>query len=48
MFIKGVAMSQLISATRSLLIKEEAKELRIAEKQKLLIPLVLAFLKKWG
>ena len=45
-FIKAVTRLQLISAARSLLAKEEAKELRTAEKQKLLVPLALAFLKK--
>ena len=45
-FIKAVTRSQLISAAKSLLSKEEAKELRTAEKQKLLVPLALAFLKK--
>ena len=45
-FIKAVTRSQLISAAKSLLSKEEAKGLRTAEKQKLLVPLALAFLKK--
>ena len=45
-FIKSVTKSQLISAARSLLAKEEVKELRTTEKQKLLVSLALAFLKK--
>ena len=45
-FVKAVTRPQLMSAARSLLSQEEAKDLRKAEKQKLLIPLVLAFLKK--
>ena len=42
-FIKAVTRARLMSATRSLLSKGEAKELRMAEKQ--LIPLAHAFLK---
>ena len=47
-FIKAVTRSQLISAARTLLPKDEAKELRTVDKQKLLVPwpLALAFLKK--
>ena len=45
-FIKEVSRQQLSGAARVLLTKQEAKDLRSAEKKKFVIPLAMAFLKK--